>query len=432
LCIGTFSFASSSRTMSMKAALSLSGLVAGAYGHGSMSFPRPRNAIDADLPTWTNWSYPKDEVYFSETGTKTGGSCPHSNGKKGEAKSNGQACYWFSNGCQIGCDTCDGTQNHCGHEIGAKFLYKGMDAKTAKQHNISVPPFTPKPGDMVLNPKLKGNVTIKSICGNTTAKATICDSNLRTVNTQAECGSPEDIYYLSPWRAPGSAPVIDSCGIAGGRYAGQGMGQAGATFQNSSVAREFDLGSQLPQGPSQATWQAGSNYEVGWALSAQHGGGYAYRMAPADGPLTEEEFRKLPLDMVGPGILRWGGDKSTQLEFNATRVNIGTVPEGSTWTRSPIPRGPDQWEQEGPAFEPHCQESADCLNLKSESCRCSGSVNSRLMVPNLDIVDVVKIPANLKPGQYVLQWRWDCEETDQIWASCSDVTVTAAAPTVVV
>jgi len=252
------------------------------------------------------------------------------------------------------------------------------------------------------------------------------------VNTQAECGSPEDIYYLSPWRAPGSAPVIDACGSAGGRHASQGIGQAGAAFQNSSVAKSGDYGSHLPPMTPQATWQAGSNVEVGWALAAQHGGGYAYRLAPADAPLTEETFRKLPLDMVGPSILRWGGDRSTQLEFNGTRVSTGTVPEGSMWARSPIPRGADQWEQEGPAFEPMCQESEECLNLKTETCRCSGSVNSHLLVPNLEIVDVLKIPANLKPGRYVLQWRWDCEETDQIWASCSDVAVTAAAPTLVV
>ena len=55
-----------------------------------------------------------------------------------------------------------------------------------------------------------------------------------------------------------------------------------------------------------------------------------------------------------------------------------------------------------------------------------------------------QIPAGIKPGKYVLQWRWDCEESDQarmftacitharrgtpkctqIWASCSDVTIT--------
>ena len=34
-------------------------------------------------------------------------------------------------------------------------------------------------------------------------------------------------------------------------------------------------------------------------------------------------------------------------------------------------------------------------------------------------------PFPFRPGKYVLQWRWDCEETDQVWASCADVTVEA-------
>ena len=42
---------------------------------------------------------------------------------------------------------------------------------------------------------------------------------------------------------------------------------------------------------------------------------------------------------------------------------------------------------------------------------------------NLLIVDTVKIPDNLVPGEYVLGWRWDCEESTQIWASCSDVKI---------
>lgn len=47
-------------------------------------------------------------------------------------------------------------------------------------------------------------LNLSSACfGKPAAKATICDEELRTVNTQAECGSPEDIYYYSPWRYPG-------------------------------------------------------------------------------------------------------------------------------------------------------------------------------------------------------------------------------------
>eukprot|EP01046_Picozoa_sp_COSAG06_P034443 COSAG06_NODE_3606_length_5130_cov_11.552878_8_plen_85_part_00 len=41
----------------------------------------------------------------------------------------------------------------------------------------------------------------------------------------------------------------------------------------------------------------------------------------------------------------------------------------------------------------------------------------------ISVVDVLKIPADTKPGEYVLGWRWDVEETAQVWTSCSDITI---------
>jgi len=38
------------------------------------------------------------------------------------------------------------------------------------------------------------------------------------------------------------------------------------------------------------------------------------------------------------------------------------------------------------------------------------------------VMDEVNVP-NV-PGEYVLGWRWDCEETDQVWNSCADITIT--------
>ena len=55
-----------------------------------------------------------------------------------------------------------------------------------------------------------------SICENPKHQPTVCDPKLRTLNVNAECGSAEDVYQFAPWRKPGAAPVIDSCGVAGG------------------------------------------------------------------------------------------------------------------------------------------------------------------------------------------------------------------------
>ena len=142
---------------------------------------------------------------------------------------------------------------------------------------------------MVIDPKTTAGLNIRPNCDlSPRTVATICDPRLRTVNTQAECGSAEDFYYYSPWRAPGSAPVIDACGAAGGRFPGQGTGGAGAQFQNSSFAKAGDVGSRLPATPPQATWRIGSLVEVGWTLMAHHGGASA--AAANSAPLLNSPF----------------------------------------------------------------------------------------------------------------------------------------------
>ena len=176
--------------------------------------------------------------------------------------------------------------------------------------------------------------------------------------------------------------MIDSCGTAGGRHPGQGGGGAGADYMNTTLTKQGDVGSKLPPLETNTVWTAGVAYEAGWTVSAHHGGGYAYRLAAADGPLTEEAFRKTPLDFVGDSILRWGGDKATQLKFNSTargwETTVGTTPAGSTWRKFPIPTV--LWGREGPSFAPVCEESDACkvavLQGRTSGvagiCKCSG------------------------------------------------------------
>ena len=39
------------------------------------------------------------------------------------------------------------------------------------------------------------------------------------------------------------------------------------------------------------------------------------------------------------------------------------------------------------------------------------------------VSDYVVLPEDLPPGDYVLGWRWDAEETAQVWANCTDVII---------
>ena len=40
------------------------------------------------------------------------------------------------------------------------------------------------------------------------------------------------------------------------------------------------------------TWRVGDAVDASWALVANHGGGYQYRLCPADSPLTEACFQQ--------------------------------------------------------------------------------------------------------------------------------------------
>ena len=122
-------------------------LVGTAVGHGAMTFPPPRNSIDGTLPDFQAWSYPCDDTHkgtnckmtFCRDGKNCQGVCPKSS-HNGQVDSltaaNGQSCYWFSNGCTVGCSECDGTNNHVGHGS-QQFLYKGMTPEQLKVKNIT-------------------------------------------------------------------------------------------------------------------------------------------------------------------------------------------------------------------------------------------------------------------------------------------------------
>lgn len=243
-----------------------------------------------------------------------------------------------------------------------------------------------------------------------------------------------DVYQHNPWRAPGFAPVTDACGMAGATPVDE---SEWGWYDTTIYAKKGDKGTEvLPEYPSGTVWVAGGQGETTWQISANHGGGYSYRLCPASEPLTEECFQKHPLDFVGPQ--RLVNKLGEQIEINGTYVTEGTKPAGSMWALNPIPPRCLSGDcREGkacvpvtedplcasgdctpcddtpePAFEPPCDEATFGT--------CSGNEYG------VAVVDMVQIPADLLPGKYVLGWRWDCEATAQIWSNCADITIAAA------
>lgn len=160
--------------------------------------------------------------------------------------------------------------------------------------------------------------------------------------------------------------------------------------------------------------------------SSHHVHRYSYRIAPADGPLNEATFNRMPLDFVGKQMLRWGGGTAKggkQLSFNGTyATGDQVVPAGSMWAKIPIPLiqiGDGPLGYIGYPIAPGCAE----LWGNQSAAMCSGMGDGDSSVDDLEIVDRVLIPKGTPPGEYVLNWRYDCEESNQVWQSCADITI---------
>ena len=192
----------------------------------------------------------------------------------------------------------------------------------------------------------------------------------------------------------------------------------------TGAVRSFWL---VPAHPTGVEWKAGVEYEVAWTIQANHGGGYSYRLCPANGTLDEACFNEHPLKMVGQSALRWGGEGGRTLLYDAVTVTEGTK-AGVMWRKNPIPRAwkakDGSWgegsnhHQTGMGFQPVCDDEGE--DQKGTGQSCTGEWGPY----NLEIVDKVLIPADLPAGNWVLNWRMDQEESNQIWQSCSDVTTT--------
>jgi hypothetical protein len=188
---------------------------------------------------------------------------------------------------------------------------------------------------------------------------------------------------------------------------------------------------------------------VAWGLTANHGGGYQYRLCRVKerssnitSEVSEECFQQMPLEFVGDK--QWiqfgnGVDAKNRTEIPAVRISEGVLPKGSTWTRNPIPAcndvprmGGHNHACSGPMFTPPipgvygfgpgaCASGVAPCTLEEMASRA---------MP-FGIVDLVKVP-DIPPGEYVLSFRWDCEQLPQVWSNCADVKIQvkgAAKPT---
>ncbi|CAE7405037.1 unnamed protein product, partial [Symbiodinium pilosum] len=122
------------------------------------------------------------------------------------------------------------------------------------------------------------------------------EESSRTFNVKINSGE-KDWSRKNPWRAPGKAPVFGSgCGIFGG-LEDPVVDSAGNLMPSHIPGTD---GKTLPEKEAMI-WPKGSAQEVAWAITANHGGGYSYRLCPKSSSITEECFQK--------HVLRFATDK---------------------------------------------------------------------------------------------------------------------------
>jgi len=299
------------------------------------------------------------------------GSSPTAAASQGSDLScHGDACYWYQVGCMIGCPTCQANLEHkgCGDELCCSVE------------------------DGLMEP-------------------TNNDPEFRTWDPHTQATNPDQHKY-NPWRAPGMAPVIDSCGLASGGWSGNTYAAVPAGYKAG------DKGSEVLPETEATLWQAGATATVGWAMSAQHSGGYSYRLCPKDSSLSEECFKSNTLTFADANSTIHWNDHSLADKKIVTRTYV--APDGTQWRTNPIPAclqedlpihghaTPDCTA--GTMFEPGFDEFTQGYLRPGNTGKNKFSIMDEVSVPN-------------KPGKYILGWRWDCEEADQVWTSCADIEI---------
>jgi len=293
---------------------------------------------------------------------------------------------------------------------------------------------------------------------------------------------------------------MNPCGVAGGDHVQGTAGNGGDAPPGYKLGVH---GTDMQDGAKglHRTWTVGDVVDASWALIANHGGGYQYRLCPKNSDQTEACFQKTPLEFVGdkqyiqycalasstPDLKNatpWEVppevafptkcDRTKRTEIPAMRISKGTVPAGSTWTRNPIPACDNGF---GGAFNVGCHVSTlsgkyapttasqfqfppigpdlarpglllggfgvgacgGCnQKLNPKDCNIAGkSWKNNCTVDELDaqlfqwsVVDKVKVP-DVPTGEYVVSFRWESEQTPQIWSQCSDVTIVGRSQVVV-
>jgi len=352
---------------------------------------------------------------------------------------------WFSQGSEIGCAAATG--ENCGLS-GAPCCEEHMQPTLTDPDQLTHQLF----------PKTASSLYLRGTEKNVSTNPLLSKNPLLTT------------FQFNPWLAPGHAPVANSCGILGGwqydessRDYVAGPGDGYSNFKDGKggptnahmpdpnmavpagtggdVVLQADINRRIQeaQGKKYATndnpvWKAGSQQKVSYSIFANHGGGFQYRICPIDylrnGNLDEGCF--VALEFVGE--TSWfeyydlSNETDVSIPFTSVRVNDantnGVLPKGSTWTQIGLPSCQDETSKicESPDFENEVSKQGIYGWIMGNPSSLSPALAEIVQSGGFEIADKIQVPEGLS-GDYVFSWRWDSEQTPQVWTQCSIVTI---------
>ncbi|OEU08226.1 Fasciclin-domain-containing protein [Fragilariopsis cylindrus CCMP1102] len=275
------------------------------------------------------------------------------------------------------------------------------------------------------------------------------------------------VFSGNPWFVPGTAAVVDSCGVLGGwkyenardfmkgpnntffsvrndvngdmppKYMNPPAGTLGSTVLSETV----NMRMQDAQGKSAAAypvvWTAGEIVEGAYNVGANHGGGHQYRLCPVENlnnnTLDESCFQSTVMEFANDRSLFIAmsddGTVIANITFDAMDIDDGNtdgvMPKGSTWRKIGIPAcagwnlGTGNSCTRGPQFTDHAPPGYYGLGGGDPE---ANSPDLQAVLSSSKIIDKLEVPEGLS-GDYVVSWRWDAEQSAQVWTSCAIVTI---------
>lgn len=314
----------------------------------------------------------------------------------------GGACYWYSVGCLSGCK-CSGYEKDI---VNGGYYMTPADAKCSNPTEPTLP------------------------------------EHARTWNIEGKSSHGDWTKYF-PWRAPGSSIALDPCGVLDGfdpPRVGSGHHSRGNMSSGSYPTGGHGSKVLKPHAGTPMEWKAGGVAEVSFGLFVNHGGGYQYRLCPKSKAMSDECFEanvlKFASDMSG--IRYEDGSGKADVAVPALDVSEGTLPKGSTWRRVPIPAcncdagfvcgtgssqhgAFKQYESKSPGGKNTQCPTGVQFEPPSQGIYGYWVNNHKDFLSQVSIVDQLMVPK--VSGDFILQWRLDCEQTPQIWNACGDITI---------